>query len=249
MRSIRCALLVLLVALQQASAQTLSRIDFTQNTIATTYPYFNTVGISMYLDEVLPYFSSSVFISRAKFSAFDLSARNLFYHIIHVPKGYKYNCSTAIYGGSVACTLDLALNSSLSPMNSYLYNYTNSYAADLGLDLERSNFSTASNYYKNFKTYFNIFSTDYINLELLDYGDLAAATYNRTYTVSNFISDISAVQNNYGIYITGPGLTQLAGNTWVAQLQYITYNFYVVFTFRCILFRDSTQATLANLLS
>ena len=53
---------------------------------------------------------------------------------------------------------------------------------------------------------------------MLDYGDLAASTYNRTYTVDNFISDISSIQNNYGIYITGPGLTQLASNTWVAKL-------------------------------
>lgn len=206
--------------------------------------------MSMYLDEVLPYFNNSLFVSRTKFSAFDLSATNLFYQIIHVPKGYKYNCSTVIYGSNITCTLDLALNSTLiSQMNNYLYYYTRSYSADLGLDLEKSNFSTASNYYKNFKTYFNIFSTDYINLELLDYGDLAASTYNRTYTVSNFISDISAVQNNYGIYITGPGITQLASNTWVAQLQYITYNFYVVFTFRCIVFLNSSQATIANLLS
>lgn len=204
----------------------------------------------MYLNEVLPYFNNSLFASRTTFSAFDLSANNLFYQTIHVPMGYKYNCSTVIYGSNITCTLDLALNSTLiSQMSNYLYLNTRSYSVDLGLDLEKSNFSTASNYYKNFKAYFNIFSGDYINMELLDYGDLAASTYNRTYTVNNFISDISSVQNNYGIYITGPGITQHASNTWVAQLQYITYNFYVVFTFRAIVFLNGSQATLANLLS
>ena len=41
------AVFVLLAVLQRASAQTLSKIDFTQNTIETTYPYYNTVGMSM----------------------------------------------------------------------------------------------------------------------------------------------------------------------------------------------------------
>ena len=114
---------------------------------------------------MLPYFNNSLFVSRTKFSAFDLQANNLFYQIVHVPKGYKYNCSSAIYGSNVTCTLDLALNNTLiSQMSNYLYYYTRSYAADLGLDLEMSNFSTASNYYKNFKTYFNIFAADLINL-------------------------------------------------------------------------------------
>lgn len=250
MMSIRSSLLILLLAVLPVRSSILSRIDFTQNTIATTYPYYNTVGISMYLNEIIPYLNHSVFISRTKLSMFDSSFHNIFYQSIHVPRGYKYNCSSAIYGGNVTCTLDLALNSTIiSQMNNYLYNYANSYGADLGLDLEKSNFTTTSNYYKNFKTYFNLFSWDYINLELLDYGDLAATIYNCTYTVTNFISDISSIQNNYGIYITGPGITQLASNTWVAQLQYITYNFYVVFTFRCIVFLNTSQATIPNLLS
>lgn len=245
-------LLLLLLTTLPVRSSILSTIDFTQNTIATTFPYTNTVGISMYLNEIIPYLNNTIFISRTKFSMFDSSLHNIFYQTIHVPRGYKYNCSSIIYGANVTCTLDLSLNSSsgiISQMNNYLLNYARPYAVDLGLDLEKSNFTTTTNFYKNFKSYFNIFAADYINMELVDYGDLVSTIYNRTYNVTNFISDISLVQNNYGIYITGPGITQNASSTWVAQLQYISLNFYVAFTFRCILFLNISQATIPNLLS
>lgn len=144
------------------------------------------IGVSMYLPELLNYLTSDVFLTRVNASQFDGDWSNSFYQSIHVGLGYKYNCSSTIYGATVVCTKDLAANTSLlNALQKYIQSYTNLYGVDLGWDMERSNFSSTT-YFNSFKAYMNIFYYDSINLELIDEGDKMLQNYNRTYTVANF---------------------------------------------------------------
>lgn len=74
--------------------------------------------------------------------------------------------------------------------------------------------------------------------------------YNRTYTVANFESDISTIRSKYsGLYINGPGITENANSSWVARLPYICDTYYSTFTFKSILFKNQSEATIENLMS
>lgn len=82
-----------------------------------------------------------------------------------------------------------------------------------------SNFSTSSKFFANFKSYMNTFwLTDSVNIELIDYGEQTATLYNRTYTVSNYISDATTILDYYyyNIEVTGPGITQNADSSWIS---------------------------------
>lgn len=188
----------------------ISSMDFTTNIISAQWTNNNAVGVATTLPELLPYLnnSNSIYGSRINLTLFDHSYNNIFYQVLHVPKGYKYNCSSTIYGVAVSCTLDLSANSTLlNQMLNLMYNYANYGAFDLGYDIEKSNFTSAK-YFTNFRTFTNIFSTASINIELIDYGDQIQSIYNRTYTVSNYLSDISTIQSSlYYLFVNGPGLT------------------------------------------
>jgi hypothetical protein len=62
---------------------------------------------------------------------------------------------------------------------------------------------------------------------------------------------MSTIYNKYAplLYTNGPGITEAADSSWVSQIHTQVYYYYSVFTFRCILFKDPSQATIANLLS
>lgn len=102
----------------------------------------------------------------------------------------------------------------------------------------------------NFKNYMNIFSYASINLELIDYGDSLSSIYNITYTVNNFTSDVTKITNAYyGLYVDGPGISENADSSWVSQLVNLYDTYGTTFSFRCIVFKNSSDATIANLLS
>jgi hypothetical protein len=76
---------------------------------------------------------------------------------IHMPVGYKYNCTTAnqLTNTTNNCTLDLSTNSSQSLLTSiaqYLWNTTQGYAASLGWDMQAADF-TNTNYMRNFANF------------------------------------------------------------------------------------------------
>jgi hypothetical protein len=130
--------LILLVLFAVASCSTLSSVDFTANVISPgTYPHANTVGLSMYLPEVKDLFNNSLFKGYIWNSAVFNRYSAVFYQSFHVPLGYKYNCSTALYSGaSVTCTYDMAANSSfLTTVEKFIYDMTNYYGVDIGWDL------------------------------------------------------------------------------------------------------------------
>ena len=228
----------------------LSSMDFTTNVMTLQYPYSNSVGLSLYLPEVIPYVNDPIFLSRINMSRFDGHYANMFSYYLHVPKGYKYNCNTTLYGGNITCIQDLSTDPSLTTaLNNLFYDYSNYYSVDLGYDIERANFSKAA-YMNNFKKYMNIFSNDGINLELIDYGDSLSSIYNITYTVNNFISDVSTITYSYyGLYVDGPGISENANSSWVNKIHTLFNNFGTTFTFRCIVFKNSSDATIANLMS
>jgi hypothetical protein len=61
---------------------------------------------------------------------------NIFYQSFHVPLGYKYNCSSTFYGGTVTCTKDLILNTSeTSSFTKFVANVSNYGSTDIGLDI------------------------------------------------------------------------------------------------------------------
>jgi len=47
----------------------------------------------------------------------------------------------------------------------------------------------------------------------------------------------------------GPGITEDADSSWVDQLDYISNNYRTIFTFRCILFKNISEATIDNLMN
>jgi hypothetical protein len=43
--------------------------------------------------------------------------------------------------------------------------------------------------------------------------------YNRTYTATNFVSDVNLIYNSfYGAYCNGPGISENADSSWISQL-------------------------------
>jgi hypothetical protein len=46
----------------------------------------------------------------------------------------------------------------------------------------------------------------------------------------------------------GPGISESADSSWVSQLPTLYDNYFTTFTFRCIIFKNSSHATIANLL-
>ena len=163
--------LLLLLAKIGLGQPVITSADFTRNVISGGYSPGNVVGISMYFPELIPLWNNSLFIARQNTSMFDKWYSNAFSLIIHVPRGYKYGCSTTVYGGTVTCTYDISTNAPLTTaINKFFYDYGNFFAIDLGWDMERSNFSRSS-YMTNFRNYFNLFSSSGINIELVDFGD------------------------------------------------------------------------------
>ena len=91
-------------------------------------------------------------------------------------------------------------------MNNFFYKYANYYSVDLGWDMEKANFSRTA-YMTNFQNYYKLFSTSYVNIELMDFGDKYIIS-GRNYTAANFVSDVSTIYNSwYGAYANGPGIT------------------------------------------
>ena len=138
---------------------------------------------------------------------FDRSYTNIFTIILHVPLGYKYGCTTTIYGTTVTCTYDISTNTTLTTaMNKFFLGYGNYFKVDLGWDMEKANFSRTA-YMTNFQNYYKLFSTSFVNIELMDFGDKYIIS-GRNYTAANFVSDVSTIYNSwYGAYANGPGIT------------------------------------------
>lgn len=87
-------------------------------------------------------------------------------------------------------------------------------------------------------------------MEVIDYGDQLSSILGTNYTVSNFTSYLASIKAAYsGLYFTGPGITQNADSSWISQLATISNNNYCTFTFRFILFLNSSLATISNLLN
>jgi hypothetical protein len=86
-------------------------------------------------------------------------------------------------------------------------------------------------------------------MEAADFGDQLSSQLGSNFTVSTFINHLGFIKSYYtGLYFTGPGITQNADSSWIAQLPTINAN-NCVFTFRFILFRNSSLATISNLLN
>jgi len=59
------------------------------------------------------------------------------------------------------------------------------------------------------------------------------------------MADMAIISNKLsGIWINGPGITETADSSWVAQIQNLYNNYYTTFTFRCLLFKNTTEATI-----
>jgi len=85
---------------------------------------------------------------------------------------------------------------------------------------------------------------------MADFGDQLSSQLGINFTVATFIANMAYVQSYYpGLYFTGPGITQNADPSWVGQLANITTNYGCTFTFRFILFLNSSLATISNLLN
>ena len=166
----------------------------------------------------------------------------LFQQAIHVPKGYKYGCNTSLYTTTnITCTQDLKANSTLmSNLADYFSKVVNEFGLFFGWDIEGANFSN-TNYLKNY-------NDEAIALwtysELVDQGDTLA-----NYSSTQFANDFNQIFYNFYITIMGPGLTPLnTDNSWYDQISSFT-DIAGYFSFRCIIFTNIADATIANLLS
>ncbi len=93
----------------------------------------------------------------------------------------------------------------------------------------------------NFKNYLNIFANAMINVELIDYGDSLQSIYNINYTANDFVQDVKTISNAYyNAYINGPGISEHADSSWISQLETLYDNYGSTFTFRCIIFKNSS---------
>lgn len=69
-------------------------------------------------------------------SRFDGRYSNMFAYFFHVPKGYKYDCNSALYGGNITCIKDLSNDPTLTAaMYRIFYDFANYYSVDLGYDI------------------------------------------------------------------------------------------------------------------
>jgi hypothetical protein len=248
--------LLLLLLVLPINNQSLSVADFVYNVTSTTIKTtYNSVGLSMYLQDTYPYFGNALFQRSINISLLYGKYINGFYQSYHVPVGYKYNCTASLFNVTnsslINCTVDLAANTTtLTLMNNFFNNYGNYFGVDLGWDMQRANFSNKTGaYYLNFRKYQLLFSSARINMEAADFGDQLSSQLGSNFTVSTFINHLGFIKSYYtGLYFTGPGITQNADSSWIAQLSTINAN-NCVFTFRFILFLNSSLATISNLLN
>lgn len=134
-------------------------------------------------------------------------------------------------------------------MANFIYGTAAYYCCDVGYDMEKSNF-TKSSYINNFLSYLPYYGNYGYNMELIDMADQFSSLYNRTYTATNWMSDLTSITNRvYGIIFNGPGITEAADSSWVSQISTMTNYYGFAFTFRCLVFKNSSQATIANLMS
>jgi hypothetical protein len=143
---------------------------------------------------------------------------------IHMPLGYKYNCTLqAALAGNVTsnCTKDINNDTLLTSLGHYIYNTTMYYAFNLGWDMQNSNFSNTNYIQSVFKSFLNKLSNlagQPFNMELVDKGNLYTAMgIKNNYTAVQFVQDCNYVNNVvYGLIMTGPGTTAEADSSWYA---------------------------------
>lgn len=113
-RNLQLLLLSLICRLSVAdlTPSILSTVDYLTSSQDLYWCETNVVGIAYDLPEFLPWASNPILLSRINLAVYSGWLGNTFAQIFHVPLGYKYNCSSTIYGGTVACTKELILNSS-----------------------------------------------------------------------------------------------------------------------------------------
>jgi len=163
--------LLILLLILPVNNDSLSTANFVNSVVTTSvYAKPNSVGLSMYLQDTYHLFGNTLFQHYINNSLFYGYFINSFYQSYHVPVGYKYNCSASIYNVTnsslINCTVDLSSNTTiLSQMSNFFYNFGDYYATDLGWDLQKANFSNKTGaYFKNFKTYENLFFNSRINV-------------------------------------------------------------------------------------
>jgi len=66
------------------------------------------IGLSLYFDELYPYLNDSLFKGYLMNSKLKGNIYSLFHQTIHFPLGYKFNCSSYIYGTeNITCLYEL----------------------------------------------------------------------------------------------------------------------------------------------
>jgi hypothetical protein len=239
------------------TVEVVSSVSF-QSGVVSTYSYMmsNAVGLSMNFDELLPYFNSDLFQNYLLNSNIYGDWYSNFDQSIHMPIGYKFNCSIvqSLTNGTSTCTKDLMNDTLLTNIGNYLWNVTMYYACSIGWDMEDANF-TNQDYLKNsFKKFvFDLYPKaryQPFNIEVVDKGDqFGALGLNPNYTATNFVADCNAVNNVvYGLMMTGPGVTEAADVSWYKKISDISY-YCGIFTARSIVFQNVSELTIANLLS
>jgi hypothetical protein len=133
------AIILLLAFFLFTESQIVSTVNFLSDITQTnSIVYSNAIGLSMNFDELISRFNDSLFQGYISNSQIYRNWRSNFDQAIHMPAGYKYNCSTVkkMTNGTSTCILDLSANSTLlTQISDYLLNYTNDYGASLGWDM------------------------------------------------------------------------------------------------------------------
>jgi hypothetical protein len=71
------------------------------------------------------------------------------------------------------------------------------------------------------------------------------------YTIRDYLQDLNILKYLFRdrLRVMGPGITENADSSWIDQLDYISDNYNTVFTFRCLIFHNKSEATINNLMS
>lgn len=156
---------ILLFLLCAAQSQSLIKVNFSDIISTGNNIYSSGIGLTYDFPTLIPHLTDLVLIGYLNNAAIYNNSDYLFWQTIHCPIGYKYNCSSTLFGGaSINCTVDISANSTLyGNLNSFFYLTGQYWASNMGWDMEKANFSRTA-YKTNMANYYYSLWGNWVNV-------------------------------------------------------------------------------------
>ncbi len=126
-----------LILVSMAESQTLASVNFSSIINVGMSLYSSNIGLTYDFPTLMPYFTNPLLTGYLENACVYNDVDYYFWQHIHTPVGYKYGCSSTLYGSAtINCTVDISTNSTLyRNMNIFFSNVGQFWATNLGWDM------------------------------------------------------------------------------------------------------------------